>query len=69
VHCAKDSAVCADHHPVTDSLPDLHDSWTTGTGLGPGSATYEQQLKTENAAFGTSCVSEPVRPLSRKLFL
>jgi hypothetical protein len=40
--------------PVTFTyLTDLHDSWTTGAGLGPGSATYEQQLKTENAAFGT----------------
>jgi hypothetical protein len=40
--------------PVTFTyLSDLHDSWTGGGGLGPGSATYEQQLKTENAAFGT----------------
>jgi hypothetical protein len=129
VHCAKYSAVCADHHSVADSLPDepggyhgysalfgakyidpllspngpvtnldgqvikdssgnigfpgydgmtgpnalaytldmqthgvpvtstylsdLHDSWTGAGALGPGSATYEQQLKTENAAFGT----------------
>jgi len=40
--------------PVTFTyLSDVHDSWTTGAGLGPGSATYEQQLQTENAAFGT----------------
>lgn len=40
--------------PVTFTyLSDVHDSWTGGGGLGPGSATYEQQLKTENAAFGT----------------
>src|SRR5579863_9699246 len=39
--------------PVTFTyLSDLHDSWTTGGGLGPGSATYESQLKQENAAFG-----------------
>jgi hypothetical protein len=40
--------------PVTLTyLSDVHDSWTTGAGLGPGSATYESQLKQENAAFGT----------------
>ena len=40
--------------PVTFTyLSDLHDSWTTGAGLGPGSATYESQLSRENAAFGT----------------
>jgi hypothetical protein len=40
--------------PVTYTyLSDLHDSWTTGAGLGSGSATYESQLKQENAAFGT----------------
>jgi hypothetical protein len=40
--------------PVTFTyLSDVHDSWTTGAGLGPGSATYESQLKQENAAFGT----------------
>jgi hypothetical protein len=40
--------------PVTFTyLTDLHDSQKTGAGLGPGSVTYEQQLKTENAAFGT----------------
>jgi hypothetical protein len=40
--------------PVTYTyLSDVHDSWTTGAGLGPGSATYESQLKQENAAFGT----------------
>ena len=40
--------------PVTFTyLSDVHDSWTTGAGLGPGSATYESQLRTENAAFGT----------------
>ncbi|MDX6344441.1 MAG: hypothetical protein QOH87_4579 [Trebonia sp.] len=39
--------------PVTFTyLSDVHDSWTTGAGLGPGSATYESQLKQENAAFG-----------------
>jgi hypothetical protein len=40
--------------PVTFTyLSDLHDSWTGAGALGPGSATYEQQLKTENAAFRT----------------
>ena len=40
--------------PVTFTyLSDVHDSWTTGAGLGPGSATYESQLHAENAAFGT----------------
>jgi hypothetical protein len=40
--------------PVTFTyLTDLHDSWTTGAGMGPGSAQYESQLKQENAAFGT----------------
>jgi hypothetical protein len=40
--------------PVTFTyLSDLHDSWTGAGALGPGSATYKQQLKTENAAFGT----------------
>lgn len=40
--------------PVTFTyLSDVHDSWSTGAGLGPGSATYEDQLKQENAAFGT----------------
>ena len=40
--------------PVTFTyLSDLHDSWTTGAGLGPGTATYESQLRQENAAFGT----------------
>ena len=40
--------------PVTFTyLTDLHDSWTGAGALGPGSAAYEQQLKTENAAFGT----------------
>jgi hypothetical protein len=39
--------------PVTYTyLSDVHDSWTTGAGLGPGTATYEQQLAMENAAFG-----------------
>jgi hypothetical protein len=39
--------------PVTFTyLSDLHDSWTTGAGLGSGSVTYESQLKKENAAFG-----------------
>jgi hypothetical protein len=39
---------------VTDTyLTDLHDSAATGAGLGSGSATYEKQLKAENAAFGT----------------
>ncbi len=40
--------------PVTFTyLTDLHDSWTTGAGMGPGSAQYEAQLRAENAAFGT----------------
>ena len=40
--------------PVTFTyLSDVHDSWSTGAGLGPGSATYEDQLKQENASFGT----------------
>ena len=40
--------------PVTFTyLTDLHDSWTTGAGLGPGSAEYESQLRRENSAFGT----------------
>ncbi|MGH3201044.1 MAG: hypothetical protein ACRDP5_03165 [Streptosporangiaceae bacterium] len=40
--------------PVTFTyLSDVHDSWTTGAGLGPGTATYESQLTTENEAFGT----------------
>ncbi|TVZ06203.1 hypothetical protein EAS64_01815 [Trebonia kvetii] len=40
--------------PVTFTyLSDVHDSWTTGAGLGPGSAQYESQLRTENKAFGT----------------
>jgi hypothetical protein len=40
--------------PVTYTyLTDLHDSRTTGAGLGSGSATYESQLRAENAAFGT----------------
>ncbi len=40
--------------PVTFTyLTDLHDSAATGAGLGPGSATYESQLRAENAAFGT----------------
>jgi hypothetical protein len=40
--------------PVTFTyLSDVHDNWTTGAGLGPGTATYESQLRAENAAFGT----------------
>jgi len=40
--------------PVTYTyLSDLHDSQVTGTPFGPGEAGYEQQLHTENAAFGT----------------
>jgi hypothetical protein len=40
--------------PVTYTyLTDVHDSQTTGGGLGPGSAEYESQLKAENVAFGT----------------
>jgi hypothetical protein len=40
--------------PVTFTyLTDLHDSWTTGAGMGSGSAQYESQLQQENAAFGT----------------
>lgn len=39
--------------PVTFTyLTDLHDSYQTGAGLGSGSATYESQLRRENAAFG-----------------
>ena len=39
--------------PVTFTyLSDVHDNWTTGAGLGPGTATYESQLRVENAAFG-----------------
>jgi hypothetical protein len=39
--------------PVTFTyLSDLHDSWTTGAGLGSGTVTYEAQLKQENTAFG-----------------
>ncbi len=39
--------------PVTFTyLSDVHDNWTTGAGLGPGTATYESQLRAENAAFG-----------------
>ena len=39
--------------PVTFTyLTDLHDSATTGAGLGSGTATYESQLRAENAAFG-----------------
>jgi hypothetical protein len=40
--------------PVTFTyLSDVHDSWTTGAGLGSGTPTYESQLRQENAAFGT----------------
>ncbi len=40
--------------PVTFTyLSDVHDNWTTGAGLGPGTPTYESQLRVENAAFGT----------------
>ena len=40
--------------PVTMTyLSDLHDSQVTGNPFGPGQAGYEDQLKTENAAFGT----------------
>ena len=40
--------------PVTFTyLSDVHDNWITGAGLGSGSATYESQLRRENAAFGT----------------
>jgi hypothetical protein len=40
--------------PVTYTyLSDVHDSWTSGGGLGPGTATYSHQLAVENAAFGT----------------
>src|SRR5580693_7748479 len=68
VHCAHGSAMCAASHgglaytldlqthgiPVTFTyLSDVHDSWTTGAGLGPGTPTYESQLRVENAAFGT----------------
>ncbi|HEY3868926.1 MAG TPA: hypothetical protein VGM10_11275 [Actinocrinis sp.] len=38
--------------PVTFTyLSDLHDSWATGAGLGPGETEYEAQLKAENQAF------------------
>jgi hypothetical protein len=37
--------------PVTFTyLSDVHDSWTTGAGLGPGSATYESQRAAAVAA-------------------
>jgi hypothetical protein len=40
--------------PVTFTyLTDLHDNYVTGAGMGPGTATYESQLRRENAAFGT----------------
>ncbi|HEV3359448.1 MAG TPA: hypothetical protein VG247_21800 [Pseudonocardiaceae bacterium] len=40
--------------PVTYTyLADLHESWQTGNAFGPGETGYEQQLRTENAAFGT----------------
>jgi len=40
--------------PVTFTyLTDLHDNYVTGAGMGPGTATYESQLRQENAAFGT----------------
>jgi hypothetical protein len=40
--------------PVTFTyLTDLHDNYVTGAGMGPGTPTYESQLRSENAAFGT----------------
>lgn len=40
--------------PVTYTyLTDLHDNATTGAGMGPGEATYEQQLRSYNGAFTT----------------
>jgi hypothetical protein len=40
--------------PVTFTyLADLHDNAVTGAGMGSGTATYESQLRQENAAFGT----------------
>ena len=40
--------------PVTYTyLTDMHESWQTGNPFGPGEAGYEQQLRAENAAFGT----------------
>jgi hypothetical protein len=40
--------------PVTFTyLTDLHDNYVTGAGMGPGTPTYESQLRAENAAFGT----------------
>jgi hypothetical protein len=40
--------------PVTFTyLTDLHDNYVTGAGMGPGTPTYESQLHSENAAFGT----------------
>jgi hypothetical protein len=40
--------------PVTFTyLTDLHDNYVTGAGMGPGTPTYETQLRSENAAFGT----------------
>jgi hypothetical protein len=39
---------------VTDTyLSDMHESWITGQPFGPGQAGYVQQLRAENAAFGT----------------
>ncbi len=40
--------------PVTYTyLTDMHESWQTGSAFGPGEAGYVQQLREENAAFGT----------------
>jgi len=40
--------------PVTYTyLADMHESWQTGNAFGPGEAGYVQQLRAENAAFGT----------------
>jgi hypothetical protein len=39
--------------PVTFTyLTDLHDNYITGAGMGPGTPTYESQLRSYNAAFG-----------------
>ena len=44
--------------PVTFTyLSDVHDSWTTGAGLGPGSATYESR---------TEAGERGVRPVLRR---
>ncbi len=52
--------------PVTFTyLTDLHDSWTTGAGMGPGSAQYGAQLRAENAAFGTFFTALAARGITK----